>query len=206
MDRQYTELQNAVIKEVMHYVSLAEKHFEQEFTLDSVQFNLRGRSAGQFRAKPKKESNKLFAGASIYETQLRFNNALLELYGAKFISDTVAHEVAHFVVYEVYSKPAHRSNRVGRRGARNAKQIKPHGIEWRSVMVDVFDADPSVTHDYKVEPAYKKSQYPFICECPNRVHQLGPTRFKRITEEKAKYVCKACRQQLQPVAVSTEGA
>mgnify|MGYP000041199774 CR=1 FL=1 len=204
MDRQHTEHQNAVIKEVMHYVLLAERHFQQVFTLDSVQFNLRGRAAGQFKAKPKKDANKLFLGASMYETHLRFNNALLEQYGAKFISDTVAHEVAHFVVYEVFSKPAHRSNRDGRRGARNGKQIKPHGIEWRSVMVDVFDADPSVTHDYIVEPAYKKSQYPFICECPDRVHQLGPVRFKRVIENRAKYVCKTCRQELQPVAASTK--
>lgn len=204
MDRQYTELQNAVIKEVMHYLLLAEKHFQQEFMLDSVLFNLRGRAAGQFRAKPKQQPNKLFSGVPIYETHLRFNNALLEQYGAKFISDTVAHEVAHFVVYELYSKPAHRSNSVSRRDVRNAKQIKPHGIEWRSVMVGVFDADPAVTHDYKAEPAYKKSQHAFSCECPGRVHQLGPVRFKRVTQQQVRYVCKTCRQELQPVAASTK--
>ena len=197
MDSQYTALQSAVINEVVHYLALAEKHFRRAFTLDNVQFNLRGRAAGQFRAKPKRVANKLFSGAAVYETHLRFNNALLEQYGAKFISDTVAHEVAHFVVYELYSRTAHRSNSVSRRDLGNGKQIKPHGIEWRSVMVEVFDADPSVTHDYKVEPAYKKSQHAFSCECPGRVHQLGPVRFKRVTQQQTRYVCKTCKQELQ---------
>lgn len=172
-----TNLQNKAIEEVRRCLKLAEEYFERPFVLDGVSFNLRGRSAGQFRAKLL-TSDGMF-GKAKHVKEIRFNASLLEQYGEEFIRDTVGHEVAHFVVFELY-----------------ARRVRPHGKEWQAVMLDVMKQSPGVTHQYETEPARKLKRYRYVCSCDTKVHELGAVRHKKILSGKAKYHCKECRKEI----------
>lgn len=164
-------LKLAVEHKVVELVNKAESVFGRALPKYSLSFNLRGRAAGQFRYERRllKMSN----------CQLRFNMDLLERYQLDFIEEVVPHELAHFVAYSFY-------------GAR----IKPHGVEWRSVMSEVYGRPPDVTHRYEVESKPRKT-YPYVCQCEGREHQLGKTRHRRASEESVKYLCKTCKAPLR---------
>ncbi len=172
-----TNLQCLAIEELNRCLKLAEDYFGREFVLDHVAFNLRGRSAGQFRAK-QLGSTGLF-GKAIRVKEIRLNAALLAQYGEEFIRDTVGHEVAHFIVFELY-----------------AKRVRPHGKEWQAVMTEVLQQAPTVTHQYQTEPARKLMRYRYLCACEARVHELTAIRHKKILDKQAQYHCKDCRSEI----------
>lgn len=175
----HTDLQGQAIEEVRRCLKLAEDYFDRQFVLDCVSFDLRGRSAGQFRAKQLR-SDGMFGKAQRVK-EIRLNASLLEQYGDEFIRDTVGHEVAHFVVFELYSK-----------------RVRPHGKEWQSVMIDVMKQSPTVTHSYDAEPARKLERYRYVCSCDAKVHELSVIRHRKILNKKARYHCKDCRTEIIP--------
>lgn len=170
-------LQGQAVKEVRRCLKLAEDYFDRKFVLDSVSFNLRGRSAGQFRVKQAVSRQVLRKTKRVKE--IRLNALLLERYGEDFIRDTVGHEVAHFVVFELYSK-----------------RVRPHGKEWQAVMINVLNQSPSVTHQYETVPARKLPRYRYVCSCDSKVHELSIIRHKKVLSRKAKYHCKDCRTEI----------
>jgi len=168
----YSALQLQTLDEVTRCIQLCERRFERTFSVDGILFNLRGRSAGQFRVKH-------LNGKWIRE--LRFNQQLLDQHTFDFIDDTVPHEVAHFIVYELFGT-----------------SVRPHGKEWQYVMREVLDQTPEVTHKYDVQPARKMQTVAYTCGCPERVHQLGLVRHKRVITQQARYLCRQCREPLLP--------
>lgn len=135
--------------------------------LPGVSFCLRGKAAGQYRYD-KKEPRHV----------LRFNDYLLLRNREAFVREVIPHEVSHLVAYTLYGW-----------------RIKPHGPEWKGIMQEIFGLPPKVTHNFLVRQSSSVT-YAYLCRCPERVHQLGKIRHRRITEESARYICNTCKTEL----------
>lgn len=130
-----------------------------------VRFDLPGKAAGQFCRR----------GTRLW---YRFNPWVFAADFDHHLHDTVAHEVAHHVVY-----------------ARHRRSVKPHGTEWRSVMYAFGIPDARATGRYSLEgvPMRQQARYEYRCDC--RVHYLTTTRHNRINRG-CDYLCRNCNQSL----------
>ncbi len=93
--------------------------------------------------------------------------------------DTVPHEVAHYIVHEVYPRRA----------------TKPHGHQWKSLMAQ-FDADAGVTFALDLDgvPQRRQSSHRYHCGC--RIHEVSSTRHNRAQRGTARYLCRFCNDSL----------
>ncbi|NBC12078.1 MAG: hypothetical protein GVY09_01800 [Gammaproteobacteria bacterium] len=115
-----------------------------------IVFDLRGRSAGQFRVDSRGYAS------------IRYNPALLARHEVDFLAQTVPHEVAHYLAFL----------RFGRR-------IRPHGPQWQQLMRDL-GADPRRCHDFDVSglTARRVRRHPYHCRCGE--HALTSIRHHRV--------------------------
>jgi len=175
MDSLYQQTEIAV------YTCLAEagKYYRQSFPLGNIRFDLKGRSAGQVRF-PLVQKN-----SSDNFPILRFNAALLEQNGHAFIEEVVPHECAHIVVYYLFRQS----------GRLKKHRPKPHGIEWQTVMRDVFNLDARVTHNFTVASVSSKV-FLYKCACDGKQHQLSLIRHNKLSRGVVRYLCKRCGDQL----------
>ncbi|WP_081616561.1 MULTISPECIES: SprT-like domain-containing protein [unclassified Thioalkalivibrio] len=129
-----------------------------------VLFDLRGKAAGQWRVRDGRE-------------QLRFNpEAFSQDWDAHF-PDTVAHEVAHSLVYR----------------ASEWRRVRPHGAEWRAWM-QTFGCQPRVTHNTPLQGRRVKT-YTYRCAC--QTHALSARRHYLIQRRRYRYECRECGQRLR---------
>lgn len=175
-------LQRLAINELERCLSLSERYFQRSFELDAVSFSLRGRSAGQFRAKVGRSTGP--DSAKVTFNEIRLNASMLEAYGQRFITETIGHEVAHFIVFQLYGR-----------------NVRPHGKEWQSVMSEVLRQKPEVTHQYDTKPARRLKRYEYGCACRGRVHELTSIRHKKVINQQARYLCRHCHS---PIAARAE--
>lgn len=147
-------------------LGVAERYFSRGFDLDEVLFDLKGRSAGQLVYS---EETRTF--------KIRINRILLEKDPFHVIQQTVPHEVAHLVVYQVY-------------GAK----ISPHGKEWQSVMSDVFGLRPDRCHRIDTASASPKP-YVYYCRC-TKLFRLSKRMHTQLTTKRKTYKCKRCSAAL----------
>lgn len=133
-----------------------------------VSLDLRGKAAGQWRIVRGQES-------------LRFNPHIFARDWDQHFSDTVAHEVAHAIIYRRFG--------LGRRRPR------PHGPEWQEIMRR-FGIEPRVTHDTCLDglPLRRSRRYTYECRC--RTHGLGPQRHGAISRGQRSYHCLNCGERL----------
>jgi SprT protein len=102
---------------------------------------------------------------------------------AKYFDDnfraTIPHEVAHYVVHCLHG--LHR--------------VKPHGPEWRSVMMD-FGADATVTGDFDLTgiPSRRHRRWRYHCDC--REHHVSSRRHNAVAQGRARYACRLCNGEL----------
>ncbi len=136
----------------------AGRHYGRSFPLPEFQLKLRGQAAG--KAWP--QSNRLAFNALLYQQ----NQTL-------FLRQTVAHEVAHLLAWQLYG-PA----------------IRPHGKEWQTIMRQVFGLPAERCHHYRLPPQLK-TFYDYDCGCPQRRHALSAWRHGRISNG-ARYHCRSC--------------
>ncbi|MFN2327330.1 MAG: SprT-like domain-containing protein [Chromatocurvus sp.] len=132
-----------------------------------VEFDLAGRSAGQF------------VGRGAY-CLIRFNPWIFARYFEENLATTVPHEVAHYAVYRAWP---------GRR-------VKPHGSEWRSIM-RALNVEPSVTFDLDLSGLPRRQQRRHRYHCGCKEHDLSTTRHNRVSAGRARYACLQCRRELQ---------
>ena len=164
------ELLESLAKELsLDCLQLAAQFFDQDFPVPEIRFDLRGRSAGQYR----------HARSRLERAVLRFNRTLLVQNPKPFLAEVIAHEVAHLVAYHRYGM-----------------RIKPHGREWKAVMSEVYGLKPSVTHSFEV-PESGRLKHLYYCDCEGRVHRLSSVRHNRITANKSQYLCRDCRATLR---------
>jgi SprT protein len=116
---------------------------------------------------------------------MRFNKVLLESYAEDFINEVVPHECAHVVVYHLNRSAFHSGS----------KRPKPHGIEWQSVMRDVYRLEPKVTHNFALTSSESR-QYSYVCGCVQRIHRISIIRHNKIKRGRARYLCKGCGDAL----------
>ncbi|MFO8005866.1 SprT-like domain-containing protein [Thioalkalivibrio sp.] len=132
--------------------------------IPEIRLDLRGRAAGQWRVKDGVET-------------LRFNpEAFIRDWHAHFPA-TVAHEVAHSIVYRRFG----------------LKAVPPHGSEWRKVMAEL-GFPPLVTHRTPLS-GRRSRVYIYKCEC--RSHRLGPRRHHLIRQRGYQYACRDCGGRLE---------
>jgi SprT protein len=155
-----------VERETRHYVERASVLLDFAFKPVPVVFDLRGSIAGMFRAEGQRR-------------WIRYNPWIFARHYRENLTNTVPHEVAHYVVHELY-RPG---------------QVKPHGPQWRAVMA-AFGAEPRVTFDLDLEgvPRRRQQRHSYRCQCG--VHAVSTTRHNRVQQGRGVYRCRHCRAQL----------
>ena len=148
------------------FICQAETIFGRRFARVPVLFDLKGRTAGMFKVVGR-------------HGLIRYNPWIFGKYFAENLRDTVPHEVAHYIVHEVYP----------RRGT------KPHGCHWKGLMAQ-FGADPGVTFQLDLDgvPQRRQNNHPYQCSC--RVHDMSSTRHNRAQRGAARYLCRYCNDSL----------
>lgn len=141
---------------------LAEDFFKQPFKRPQVSFKLRGQKAGV---------------AHLDQNLLRFNEQLYKANTEHFLRQTVAHEVAHLVAYQLFGP-----------------RIQPHGEEWQLIMRGVYELPPDRCHTYEV---FRRplNRYIYRCECPERDFPFTSQRHALVRKGR-RYFCRSCRATL----------
>jgi SprT protein len=131
-----------------------------------INFDLQGRCAGMYQVRGSMR-------------RIRFNPWLFAKYYQDSISDTVIHEVAHYIVDRLYG----------------LKRVTPHGAEWKKIMLDL-GAIPKATANYDLTgiPTRQYQRFAYSCGC--RTHRLTAIRHRKIIEYGAKYLCQFCHGRL----------
>jgi SprT protein len=144
------------------YIVRAEALFARRFERIPVMFDLKGRAAGMFKVIGKRRV-------------IRYNPWIFAKYFEENLRDTVPHEVAHFIVHELYPR----------------RRIKPHGAQWQELMA-CFGADAGVTFDRDLDGVPQRSQrtYPYFCGC--QMHAVSTTRHNRVQRRRMRYHCLSC--------------
>jgi SprT protein len=133
----------------------------------AVLYDLHGTSAGMYCVRDG-------------ERWIRYNPWIFARHFEENLRDTVAHEVAHYVVDRLF----------GRRG------IKPHGRQWRAIMRD-FGVEASVRHDWDIHglPLRRQRRFSYRCACTE--HLLTTVRHNRILSGRVSYHCRHCGANLR---------
>lgn len=155
-----------VLAQTEHFITRAEEVLERHFSRIPVNFDLQGATAGMFRSRGR-------------DREIRYNPWIFAKHYEVNLRGTVPHEVAHYIVHEVYG--------VGR--------VKPHGEEWQALM-HYFGADPEVTFKLDLEgvPRRRQRTHPYRCDC--RDHEVSTTRHNRMLRGKGQYLCRYCKTRL----------
>ncbi|MBT4521846.1 MAG: metallopeptidase (SprT family) [Halieaceae bacterium] len=158
--------QQRVRQETAFFVQRARELYGRKFSNVDVDFDLCGTTAGMYK----------IVG---HRRRIRYNPWIFAKYFEENLSGTVPHEVAHFIVDELY----HRGS------------IKPHGEEWQEVMLQ-FNADPGVTFNLDLSgiPRRRQRTHRYRCHC--RVHHVSSTRHNRVARGTGSYNCCACNSKL----------
>ena len=135
-----------------------------------VSFDLRGRAAGMYRVRCGRR-------------EIRFNPYIFARDFDRGMTQTVPHEVAHYVVDMLFG----------------ARRVRPHGPEWREWM-RALDAEPRATGHYDLSglPVRSERRFAYRCACA-LTHQLSTRRHRAIGRGKVRYLCKTCGQDVMPV-------
>jgi SprT protein len=148
----------------------AEGFFGETIPRPKIEFNLKGRAAGLCSWGPKKKS-------------LRFNTQFCGKNKKRTLNEVVPHEVAHWVQYHKYG---------------TGRDIKPHGREWKFIMIKVFGLSPKVTlkgADTSGMKVRRQNRFTYNCGCME--HHLSATRHNKMMCGKAAYGCTKCGMPLK---------
>jgi len=156
------ERRREVREATARYIALAEAELGRRLSPVALCFDLRGGTAGMFRAQEGR-------------VEIRYNPWIFARYWQENLSGTVPHEVAHFIVHET----------------RGRRRPRPHGPEWRAWM-DFFGADPAVTFDLDLAGIPRRTQRTHAYRCGCREHRLSTTRHNRSRRGAARYCCRFC--------------
>ncbi|MCW8936178.1 MAG: SprT-like domain-containing protein [Gammaproteobacteria bacterium] len=155
-----------VEEKTSHYIELANQQLQLNLSNIQIDFDLKGRTSGMFVV-----SRELI--------RIRYNQMIFSKYFEDTLINTVAHEVAHYVVHSIWG----------------IKKVKPHGKEWQQVMA-LFGVKPDVTSNYDVTdlPLRRQKQFKYTCDC--MIHQLSTTRHNKVQKKKVIYKCRKCFKSL----------
>lgn len=168
---QLTAAQRAAVeRRVSHCLRLAENALQRRLAAPRLRFDLRGASAGQFRGGSD--------GA-----ELRFNSQLFALYFDDNLEHTVAHEVAHHVVFELHGRDVKK------------RRVRPHGREWRAVMA-LFGVPAEVRHSYDLTRIAVRRESRVLYHCGCREHSITLRTHRKMAQGQQR-ACTSCGQLLR---------
>lgn len=161
------QLQNEISQAVASYVERAESIFSCKFESIDIRFDLSGRSAGMY---------KLHRGNRV----IRFNPYHFAKYPDENMTETIPHEVAHYITDQVYG----------------IKNIRPHGKEWQALMLK-FGIEPKRTFSYSLEgiPTRQHKKHSYKCACAE--FEITTRRHNKILKGQATYSCRKCGENIQ---------
>ncbi len=140
----------------------AETFFGRRFPRPEVSFKLRGSKAGV---------------AHLEQNLLRFNLQLYRENTEHFLTQTVAHEVAHLIAHQVFGP-----------------RIRPHGEEWQLIMRGVYALPPERCHHYAISRRQRR-HYIYRCQCPGQEFPFSAQRHALVLKGR-RYLCRCCRATL----------
>lgn len=165
-------IQNRVDAKVLECIVIAENHFHRSFGFPTIDYSLKGKTAGQ---------------AFYRQGKIKLNAILLLENTDDFINDTVPHEVAHLIDYAVNASNFGNTARVAAQMQQlleqhryhNARKHSAHGPSWKAIM-RLFGCEPSRCHNYDVTNSRRKTRsYLYECTCCGQRVTLGSKRHAR---------------------------
>ncbi|WP_282366469.1 SprT-like domain-containing protein [Pseudomonas sp. PS02290] len=157
------------IKErVTECLHLASAHFGETFPEIPIKFDLTGTVGAQYCYRRCRTTGK--------ETRyFRFNRVLVRENLKEYLDQICPHEVAHYIARSKWGRG-----------------IKPHGVEWKSVMIDAFKLAPDRCHTMDTSSVEK---LPFVYRCGCKEHRLSKRKHHRIVRGSI-YKCNSCRKAI----------
>jgi len=138
--------------------------------MPKMEWNLRGAAAGKY----KHGGSYGRLGCLCWHPKLVVRNE------ENYIEQTVPHEVAHYIVRQVWG------------------DVQSHGTEWKQVM-KMYGLTPERTHSYDVS-GIKQDRSPFVYNCGCREIKVGHKRHNKIQRGR-NYICILCKSRLSFVMV-----
>ncbi len=132
--------------------------------------------------------NKLTVGlARFHENSIGLNAQLLEHNTERVLHDTVAHEVAHLIVWHL--------EKCGL--APDGEHVK-HGKYWKDVMRTYFKIEPERVSSYDLScmTIRRQKRHRYGCACPGKVHKITTIKHNRMQRGKTNYRCIACKTRI----------
>lgn len=123
--------------------------------------------------------------ANLRTHQVGIHSTLLEENQESMLRETVAHEVAHLVVYWRWLNVTRMTTR----------RPQPHGCEWKAVMRGLFGVEPERTHSYDMANVAVRRQRRWAYACPCRTHKIPTARHNKILAGRT-FICSHCRGTL----------
>lgn len=160
-----TSLEARVLDQADACYDAAEAHYGRPFDRPEVYFDIEGRKGGEYRFHLKEDRH-----------QLRFNRVLLHQEKDHYLSQVIAHEVAHHVATILHGP------KVG------------HGPEWQSIMTDVFHKVPDRCHVYDTTATMPEA-FVYVCGCDVK-HPFSKAKHAKALRGNT-YRCRVCKEKLR---------
>jgi SprT protein len=121
------------------------------------------------------QRGKIAGCARLQINELRFNPILLADNVDEFLEVVVPHEVCHLLAYRLFGK------------------VRPHGKEWQSLMLKLFDLKGQAYHQMDVAKVTGKS-FDYQCKCGPI--ELTIRRHNKVVKGQQTYICRKCKSPL----------
>lgn len=158
--------QQHVIAATETCIQRAGELLQRPFNIIPVVFDLRGRAAGMYRVQGR-------------QRLIRYNPYLFAKYFDENLTDTVPHEVAHYITDMLYG----------------LRKVRAHGPEWRE-LATLFGASTKATCHFDLDGIPVRTQQRFAYRCDCTTHALTCRRHNQIRRGQTRYYCKTCRGEL----------
>ncbi len=151
-----------IVRRTYECIDLANQALDLHLAHIPVRFDVYGTAWGYYQRR---------AGQCV----IRYNPWLFARHFEAGLADTVPHEVAHYVVDHAWSR-----------------RVKPHGLEWQTIMALFGVANPRATHrdDLSDLPVRRQRRFRYFCRCGDVL--LSATRHNRHMRGEASYHCRRC--------------
>lgn len=172
------EIKQRVNERIERDIEVAEKHFGIKIKFPNVVYKKRGTVAGV---------------AKHYMWEIDLNPVLLMENLDEMINDTVPHELAHLIDYQLHPENF-ASGRITmtRSGRYRREKRSVHGPTWKNIMI-VLGVDPSRTHNMDTTNSRVKKgpKHVYVCKTCGTVMELGDKRHAKM-QAGAKYWMRGC--------------
>ena len=115
------------------------------------------------------------------EGMIELNAVYLQQAREAMLEETVAHELAHLLVFHLSPR----------------RRQPPHGKLWRDIMQQWFGVKPERTHRFPTAGVRSRRQRRWAYRCACSAHELSTVRHHRV-QRGTVYLCRRCHEALQP--------